>query len=48
MIKLKDKYKTEWRNFWKNPNIPEITKIYYGIEFETARDFYIKDYRLYF
>ncbi len=38
MIKSKDKYKEEWRKFWSNPDISNITKIYYGMEFELVRE----------
>jgi len=42
MVNSMDKYKKEWRTSWKNPDIPKITKIYYGMEFEIARDCYIE------
>lgn len=38
VIKSKDKYKEEWRKFWSNPDIPNITKIFYGMEFELVRE----------
>lgn len=33
-------YKSEWKKFWKNPNISDLEKIFYRMEFDTALECY--------
>ena len=52
MAKSKTEYKTEWKNFWSDENVPQLTKIKLGMEYELLKRYVKKgdkqNFRLFF